>query len=47
MGILRGITPHIYPTSDTKEDRTSENKKEVKSVVNALIIENYIRNTKK
>ena len=39
-------TPHVYPTRDTKEDRTSEKKKEVKSVVNALIIEDYTRNDK-
>ena len=40
------ITPHAYPTRDTKEDRTSEKKKEIKSVVNALIIEDYTRNEK-
>ena len=40
------IAPHVYPTRDTKEDRTSEKKKEVKSVVNALIIEDYTRNEK-
>ena len=40
------IAPHVYPTLDTKEDRTSEKKREVKSVVNALIIEDYTRNEK-
>ena len=40
------IAPHVYPTRDTKEDRTSEKKREVKSVVNALIIEDYTRNEK-
>ncbi len=38
--------PHVYPTRDTKEDRTSEKKREVKSVVNALIIEDNTRNEK-
>ena len=38
--------PHVYPTRDTKEDRTSEKKREVKSVVNALIIEYYTRKKK-
>ena len=40
------ITPHLYPARDAKEDRTSEKKREVKSVVNALIIEGYTRNEK-
>ena len=40
------IAPHVYPTRDTKEDRTSEKKREVKSVVNALIIEDYTRKKK-
>ena len=40
------IAPHVYPTRDTKEDRTSEKKREVKSVVNALIIEDYKRKKK-
>ena len=40
------IAPHVYPTRDTKEDRTSEKKREVISVVNALIIEGYTRNDK-
>ena len=40
------IAPHVYPTQNTKEDRTSEKKREVKSVVNALFIEDYTRNKK-